>query len=169
MWRDPTCNVSMCMQMLTQPSQCYLVLLIATAGLTFRAKEPLPQGNAKPALPQGNAEPAKLDPPQPPSIPGPAPQQMPATLVSLLHTHLIYACAVIVRLTLYKHGVQAWYTLNWLQRGQTHSCCLHAQHTSLCGCISAMQPFGEQCGVDSLRPVISDYFDADGVDFSVLA
>ena len=32
-----------CVQLLTQPSQCYLVLLTATAGLTFRGTNTLPQ------------------------------------------------------------------------------------------------------------------------------
>lgn len=65
----------MCLQMLTQPSQCYLVLLIATAGLTFKAKEPLPL--------QGSREATKLSPAQPPSTPALGASQEPAALVTL--------------------------------------------------------------------------------------
>ncbi|KAL3143466.1 hypothetical protein ABBQ38_002277 [Trebouxia sp. C0009 RCD-2024] len=58
--------------MLTQPSQCYLVLLIATAGLTFRAKE---------AVPSSSGEPYKLDPPPlPHDTPATSPSQELATL-----------------------------------------------------------------------------------------
>lgn len=69
------CSNSKCVQMLTQPSQCYLVLLIATAGLTFRAKAPLPL--------QGSRQPTDLDPAQPPSTPALGPSQQPTALVSL--------------------------------------------------------------------------------------
>ena len=67
--------VSMHAQMLTQPSQCYLVLLIATAGLTFKAKEGVPPG-----------EPINLDSPSlPHNIPALGPLQEPPTLVTSKH------------------------------------------------------------------------------------
>lgn len=73
-------TVSMHVQMLTQPSQCYLVLLTATAGLTFKAKE---------AKPPGSGEPSKLQPPpQPHDAPALGPSQEPATLV-ILHTLML--------------------------------------------------------------------------------
>lgn len=64
--------------MLTQPSQCYLVLLIATAGLTFGAQE---------SVPQGSREPIKQDPAQSPSTPAVGPSQEPARVVSLCTPH----------------------------------------------------------------------------------
>ena len=37
-----------CLQLLTQPSQCYLVLLTATGGLTFRGKQLAAQARLQP-------------------------------------------------------------------------------------------------------------------------
>lgn len=99
--------------MLTQPSQCYLVLLIATAGLTFGAQE---------SVPQGSRGPVKQDPAQTPSHPPLGPSQEPATLVRLSTPG---ACVLVTLCVM--HVVKAW--LN-LQTSRIHQIRSEASGTS---------------------------------------
>lgn len=107
--------VSMHVQMLTQPSQCYLVLLIATAGLTFRAKE---------AVPSSSGEPYKLDPPPlPHDTPATSPSQELATLVIIAH------CDAPVDLGLMHTSTCILHTTEWTESFLPS---VHSQHAVAC-------------------------------------
>ena len=54
-WKNVTSTQCLLhLQLLTEPNQCYLVLLVATAGMTFRGRQAGPQA-ATPPEPQGGS------------------------------------------------------------------------------------------------------------------